>query len=91
VPLYAFDCAGCGPFELVRPMADAGAPGTCPACGARARRVFTAPGLPRLARPVFRGLELEEKSAHEPGVVATKRGRAIPHRHPPAPPWVLSH
>jgi putative FmdB family regulatory protein len=91
VPLYAFDCAGCGPFELVRPMAEAGAPSTCPACGAPARRVYTPPGVPRLARPVRRALDLEEKSAHEPGVTATKRGRPLHHRHAPTPPWVLSH
>jgi putative FmdB family regulatory protein len=89
--LYAFDCAGCGPFEVDRPMAEAGLPGTCPACGAPARRVFTPPGVARLARPLRRALDTEEKSACEPAVVAAKRGRALPHRHGPAPPWVMSH
>jgi putative FmdB family regulatory protein len=91
VPLYAFDCAGCGPFELVRPMADAGAPCTCPACGTQARRLFTPPGLALLARPVRRALDMEEKSAFEPDVVATKRGRPLPHGRHHGPPWVLSH
>jgi putative FmdB family regulatory protein len=91
MPLYTFDCAECGPFELARPMAEAGAPGTCPACGAPARRVFTPPGLARLARPVRGALDAEEKSAHEPAVVATKSGRPMPHGHGPAPPWALSH
>jgi putative FmdB family regulatory protein len=91
VPLYAYDCAGCGPFEVARPMAEASLPGTCPACGAPARRVFTPPGLPLLARPVRRALDSEEKSAHEPLVSGAKRGRPLPHRHGPAPPWVLSH
>jgi putative FmdB family regulatory protein len=91
VPLYAFDCAGCGPFEVVRPMAEAGLPGTCPACGAPPRRVFTPPGLPLIARPMRRALDMEEQSAHEPVVAGTKRGRPLPHRHGPAPPWVLSH
>jgi putative FmdB family regulatory protein len=91
VPLYAYDCAGCGPFELVRPMAEAGAPVTCPACGALARRVFTPPGLSLLGRPVRRALDMEEKSAFEPDVVATKRGRPLSHGSHHAPPWVLSH
>ena len=91
MPSYAFICEGCGPFELVRPMADAGAQTRCPSCGDAARRVFTPPGLAFLARPVRRALDLEEKSAHEPDVVSQKGGRQMPHRHSPAPPWVLSH
>lgn len=91
MPVYAFTCTGCGAFELSRPMAEAAAPARCPACGGEARRVFTPPGLALLARPVRRALEVEEKSAHEPDVVSTKRGRPMGHRHGPAPPWVLSH
>jgi putative FmdB family regulatory protein len=91
VAVYAFDCASCGPLELVRPMAEASSPGPCPACGAPARRVFTPPGLPLLARPRRRVLDMEERSAHEPAVATTKRGRPLSHRHDPAPPWVLSH
>jgi putative FmdB family regulatory protein len=91
VPLYAFTCEGCGPFELVRPMAEASASAACPACGAEARRVFTPPCLARFARPARRALDLEEKSAHEPDVVTEKRGRPMPHRHGKGPPWALAH
>jgi putative FmdB family regulatory protein len=91
VPAYTFKCAGCGPFDLVRPMDEAGAPGTCPACGASARRVFTPPGVPLLARPVRRALDLEERSAHEPAVAAAKEGRPLPRPRRRTPPWVLSH
>ena len=91
MPVYAFTCAGCGPFELTRPMADAGAPTRCPACGKAARRVFTPPGLARLAAPLRRVLDQEDKSVHEPDVVTERRGRPLPHRHEPSPPWVLSH
>jgi hypothetical protein len=72
-------------------MTEADSPGTCPACGVPARRVFTPPGLALLTRPLRRALDLEEKSAHEPSVVTEKRGRPMPHRHGPAPPWMLSH
>ncbi|HEV7774410.1 MAG TPA: zinc ribbon domain-containing protein [Conexibacter sp.] len=89
--IYVFTCEDCGPFELLRPMAEAGAPANCPSCGTTARRVFTAPGLALLAAPMRRALSEEDKSAHEPDVVAQRSGRPLPHRHEPSPPWVLSH
>ena len=89
--IYAFTCTRCGPFELMRPMAESAAPARCPSCGAAARRVFTPPGLALLAAPMRRVLDEEHRSAHEPDVVTERRGRPMPHRHEPAPPWVLSH
>jgi hypothetical protein len=53
--------------------------------------VFSPPGLALLARPVRVGLDMEEKSAHEPDVVTQKRGRPMPHRHAPSPPWAVGH
>ena len=91
MPVYAFSCAGCGSFELMRPMAQAAAPAQCPTCGTEARRVFTPPGLALLATRVRGVLDMEERSAHEPAVATEKRGRALPHSHGPSPPWVLSH
>jgi putative FmdB family regulatory protein len=91
VPTYEFACVVCGSFEVMRPMAEAASPARCPACGTRARRVWRAPGVPQLDAPVRRALDSEERSAHEPAVVASKRGRALSHRHGPSPPWVLSH
>jgi hypothetical protein len=75
----------------MRPMAEAGAPARCPECGRGARRVFSPPGLALLARPVRRALDREEKSANEPEVVSEKRGRPMPHRHAPSPPWTIGH
>jgi putative FmdB family regulatory protein len=91
MPVYAYRCDGCGPFEVVHSMAEAGAGTRCPECGGEARRVFTPPGLALLAQPVRRTLDIEEKSGHEPEVVSEKRGRPLPHRHAPAPPWTLGH
>jgi putative FmdB family regulatory protein len=91
MPIYAFICEGCGPFDIVRPIARASEAAACPTCDGEARRVFSPPGLALLARPMRRALELEEKSAHEPDVAREKRGRPLPHRHAPAPPWVLEH
>jgi hypothetical protein len=53
--------------------------------------VFTPPGVPLLARPVRRALDLEERSAHEPAVAAAKEGRPLPRPRRRTPPWVLSH
>ncbi len=80
---YDFLCEACGPFEVSRPMADGGAPATCPECGGRARRVFSAPGLQVLEPGLRRGLELEERSAHEPAVARAPLppGRPLPHAH----------
>jgi putative FmdB family regulatory protein len=91
VPIYAFTCTRCGSFDLIRRVAEAGAPASCPRCGTDARRLFTPPGLALLGKPVRGLLDLEEKSAHAPEVVAEKTGRAMPHKHGPTPPWVLSH
>lgn len=91
MPIYAYTCAGCGPFDVMRTMAEVGAPARCPECGSEARRVFSPPGLALLATPVRRALDMEEKSAHEPEVVSEKRGRPLPHRHTPSPPWTLGH
>jgi putative FmdB family regulatory protein len=91
VPIYAFSCGPCGPFEVTRGVADAGAPAACPTCGADARRVFTPPGLALLAKPLHGLLDLEQKSGHEPAVVSEKTGRPRPHRHQATPPWMLSH
>ena len=91
MPIYAFACIDCGPFELVRPVSEAAAGARCPACRAGARRVFTAPGLGRLDTSLRRALDLEERSGHEPEVVAQKRGTPRPHQHSPTEPWALRH
>ena len=74
MPLYAFECPGCGPFEL---RTEVGAPSRCPDCGGEARRVFTPPGLARLSSPLRRARDMEERSAHEPAVVTEKRGHPL--------------
>jgi putative FmdB family regulatory protein len=91
VPIYAFTCWTCGPFEVTRGMAQSAAPISCPNCGGDARRVFTPPALALLSKPVRGLLDLEQRSAHEPAMVSQKTGRPRPHTHDPTPPWMLSH
>ncbi|MDX6723327.1 MAG: hypothetical protein QOD44_2060 [Solirubrobacteraceae bacterium] len=81
MPLYAFTCAACGPFELRRAVAEAAAAGDCPACGAVGRRLFTPPGVARMQAPMRAARTREERSAHAPDVVGAPAGRPLPWRH----------
>jgi putative FmdB family regulatory protein len=94
VPLYAFACGRCGPFEAFRPVQEAAAAAVCPGCGAPARRRYTPPGIALMARPLRHARDREERSAHEPEVVGRKAGRPLPHRHGhggAAQPWTMTH
>ena len=77
MPTYAFTCERCGPFDELRPMAEATAPARCPGCDTGARRLFTAPGVARMPAAMSRALTMEAKSAHEPAVVSAPRGRPM--------------
>jgi putative FmdB family regulatory protein len=79
MPTYGYDCARCGAFDLVRPMADASAAAVCPQCGEPGRRVWGAPAL-RGLDPALRGaLDADARRADSPDVVGSpppRRGRA---------------
>jgi putative FmdB family regulatory protein len=79
MPLYAFTCEACGPFEVFRPAAEAAGALACPTCGGAARRRYTPPGLALLPAPLRAARDREERSAHVPDVVSTKTGRPLPH------------
>lgn len=74
MPLYAFRCDHCGPFEERRPFARAHEPARCPVCDEVGHRVLTAPGLYRTSPGLRRALSAEEQSAHEPAVVTRPAG-----------------
>ena len=76
VPTYAFRCPRCGGFDLVRPMADVGAPASCPDCATPARRVFGAPALRSLDPGMRRALDTSAASADAPAVVGGVPGRS---------------
>jgi putative FmdB family regulatory protein len=42
MPVYDYDCADCGAFEVVRRIAERDDPVACPQCGAQAARVTIA-------------------------------------------------
>lgn len=74
MPLYAFRCDTCGPFDERRPIARAQDPAVCPTCSAPAPRLFTPPGLYRTSPGLRRALAIEERSGHEPEVVRRPPG-----------------
>jgi putative FmdB family regulatory protein len=93
VPVYAFSCERCGPFDVWRPLSEATRRAHCPTCRKPGRRVYTPPGLVKTPAPVRKAREFEEKSAHEPEVAREPQGRPLPfarhgHRNPP---WVAGH
>jgi putative FmdB family regulatory protein len=79
MPVYEYECERHGSFTLTRPMSRASESGDCPACGAAAQRVITAPTLFTL-RPLARqAAARNEKSRHEPAV----RKSGCGHKHSP--------
>jgi putative FmdB family regulatory protein len=76
VPTYAYRCPSGDDFELVRPMAEAADPASCPDCGEDARRVFGGPALRRLDPSLRRALDAGEQSADSPPVVTAVPGRS---------------
>jgi putative FmdB family regulatory protein len=77
VPTYGYDCAACGAFDLIRPMAQAGDPADCPDCGEPGRRSYGAPALRSLDPALRRALDASAGSAEAPPVVGA------PPRHAP--------
>ena len=76
VPTYGFQCPACGRFDVIRPMADAGAPAACPTCGQDGHRTFGAPALRALDPDLRRALDAGARSADVPDVVTTVPGRS---------------
>ena len=83
MPIYAFTCEALRARSTSRAEWRRRRAGRLPGLRSDARRVFTPPGLALLAKPLRGALDREEKSAHEPDVVAGKTGRPMPHRHAP--------
>ena len=76
MPTYSFRCTVCGPFDLVRRMAEAADAADCPACGRDGRRVWGAPALRGLDDGLRRALDAGERGADRPDVVAAVPGRS---------------
>jgi putative FmdB family regulatory protein len=67
MPVYEYMCDDCGPFTVIRPMAECDLPSECPACAGSAPRVIlTAPHCSTLSTRRRIAHAANERSAHAP-------------------------
>ncbi len=93
MPLYDYECEGCGPFTELRSMSRSSDPMPCPNCEKAARRTLTAPFIADMDPKNRIAHQRNEKSAHEPKVVSGKPpagGNSRGHQHARRP-WAIGH
>ena len=67
MPVYEYECAECGDFTAVRPMAQYQDPHECPVCGQQAQRVLrSAPSFAAMPAATRQAHAVNERSAHAP-------------------------
>ncbi|WP_183505871.1 FmdB family zinc ribbon protein [Methylobacterium brachythecii] len=67
MPVYDYSCETCGPFTVLRPMAQYADPHDCPDCGGTCRRAFlTAPRIAGMDAGLKAAHATNERSRHEP-------------------------
>jgi putative FmdB family regulatory protein len=80
MPIYQYECAECGSFDVIRRMAERDSAYACPSCGNATSRTVTQAAMlslmPQARRDAF---ATNERSAHEPASSKTLGG----HRHGP--------
>ena len=97
MPLYEFQCNTCGQFTHWRAFAQASEPMPCPTCATVARRIYTPPGLHRVASELANARYRAEKSSFEPEVVKKQRtphderAHSKPLQQSHGRPWQLEH
>ena len=77
MPIYDFECASCGPFSVMRRIADREQPSCCPDCGAQGDRVVSAPSLALMGGARRAAHATNERAAHAP----RQSGDGPPLRH----------
>lgn len=89
MPVYAYSCAECGPFECRRAVEQSSDPLTCPRCTTPARRLYTAPATPSRVGALGAGSDRERATIRramsgEPTHTGRPSGTPVPrqpHRH----------
>lgn len=76
MPIYDFECADCGPFVVMRRIADRDAACHCPDCGNEGTRVVTAPSLALMGSASRAAHATNERAANAP-----RQSRDGPARH----------
>ena len=77
MPIYDYQCADCGTFEVMRQMAQRDAPLPCPSCGAAVNRVLlAAPSLADMPDARRLAMATNERAQHEPHLSSSHRHHA---------------
>lgn len=98
MPIYEFECADHGSFELSRSIAQMREPAPCPDCGALGKRLLSAPNLPTGSAIGRRVAAVNERSQHEPRIVQREAPRSngepakrTVHSSHGGYPWAIGH
>ena len=103
MPVYRYECAGCGGFEDARAMSEYDRPVPCPACGEAAPRALTVPAYAAMDGGRRTAAATNERSAHAPASTRTHGAGCACCRAPGlrradglksfggARPWMISH
>ena len=106
MPVYDYACEACGPFTVLRPMAQFQDPHECPDCGDSCKRAFlTAPRVSSMDAGLKAAHATNERSRHAPrrasghgagcGCCAPAKSKtsapAVAKSFPKARPWMISH
>lgn len=95
MPLYEYECAAHGVFELARPMAEASYGAACPECSSMAPRILSVPRLACVPAWQSKARATNERSRSEPKRVERRTQAAS--GDPPRPvgthgrPWAIGH
>src|SRR5215212_8570131 len=85
VALYDYLCAGCGPFEVSRPIGTAGPRESCSTCGRPAERTYSPPAVTSPQSALNRARETADRSAHEPRITSGPPPRTARRQRSPNP------
>jgi putative FmdB family regulatory protein len=98
MPIYEYECANHGSFELTRAMAQVRDPAECPDCGKLGKRLLSAPNLASGSAVGRRAAAINERSQHEPRIVKreTPKASGDPAQRPVHSsrggyPWAIGH
>lgn len=71
MPVYEYECAHHGVFELIKSVAQVREPGLCPSCEQPGQRLISAPLLSVMPRSQVIARDRNERSRHEPRVASS--------------------
>jgi putative FmdB family regulatory protein len=98
MPIYEFECADHGTFELTRPMAEVRDPAPCPDCGEIGKRLLSAPSVATGSLIGRRAAAVNERSQHEPRIVkreaprpSNEPAKRTVHASTGGYPWAIGH